>query len=57
MVDIDKGSKEIEKMLYIIANKTGSRREINKINNIKDKASKKRRNDGSDSSRDELDSN
>ena len=57
MVDIDKGSKEIEKMLYIIANKTGSRREINKINNIKDKASKKRRTDGSDSSRDELDSN
>ena len=43
-------------MIYIISNKTGSHREINKINNIKNKASNKCRNDISDSSRDDSDS-
>ena len=42
-----KALKKQNKMLYILANNSGSRREIEKI---KAKASKKRRNDSSDSS-------
>ena len=44
--------KNQNKMLYIIAKKSGSHREINKINNISTKSSKKT----SDSSSDDLDS-
>ena len=47
-----KAIKNQNEMLYIIAKKSGSRRELINISNIKAKASKKRSNYSSDSSSD-----
>ena len=47
--------KKQNKMLYIIAKKSGLRRELKKIKNIRAKASKKRRYSSSDSSSSGLD--
>ena len=49
--------KNKNKILYSIVNKYGSLREIKNIDKIRDKVSKKRRDDSSDSSRNESDSN
>ena len=51
-----KSLKKQNKLLYIISKKSGSRREIKKINNIRSKASKKRRDGSIDSSSEDSDS-
>ena len=51
-----KSLKNQNKLLYIISKKSGSRREIKKINNIRSKASKKRRDGSIDSSSEDSDS-
>ena len=50
-----KSLKNQNNLLYIISKKSGSRREIKKINNIRSKASKKRRDGSSNSSSEDSD--
>ena len=52
-----KSLKKQNKILYIITNKSGSRREIKNIKKIRAKDSKKRRDDRINSSSDNSDSN